>query len=182
MSNADKPLTNKQIEERIDAMLLDFRNASASKEQRAALRELCSAPEYKELDQLVQTSRNLHRSILTQLMSGWIARGSSIPITGRQRTQLANEAWNIMLASDLYVKDRIAADEFTQSEAEQFLAALHAAEEAGSASSSPVDGLTEPGANLTVSDGGLVDPAPTAASPRPVFDATGQLATATPEE
>jgi hypothetical protein len=111
-------------------------------------------------------------------------RGLMLPLTGQQRTGFANEAWNIILASDLYVRDRIAGENVSPELAERVLAIEAETQSLESASTvpSPADGLEMPQPTLTVADGGLVDPTLPAAPPRPVFDATGNVVGANPEE
>lgn len=178
----DAPLSKRELEAKISEMLLDPRGAVTDRARRLALSYLIETDAGADLRAQLNATVPIHRGIMVQLIAAAVGRGLQLPLAGQQRTAYANEAWNLILASDLYVRDRMAGDHVSPELAERILAVEAEAAAAESAVPAPADGLEVPEPTLTIADGGLAGEAPPSAQPKPVFDATGQLVGANPEE
>lgn len=115
-----------------DGMLLDPAFARAKAPQRKALHVIIESgmQEDAALINRVHSTIAIHRHILAQLVSSAVGRGFGIPLTGPQRSKFAEEAFAIMNASELFVKDIIAADTISPEIADEILTAYNAAQEA----------------------------------------------------
>ncbi len=152
-----------------DGMLLDPAFARAKAPQRKALHIIIESgmQEDAALINRVHSTIAIHRHILAQLVSSAVGRGFGIPLTGPQRSKFAEEAFAVMNASELFVKDIIAADTISPEVADEILVSYAAAEAAAGA---PAEEEQPEGLRL-------VPDAEETPTPRVAFDVHGNAVT-----